>query len=233
MGIVTQEYDWNVTYSCLLSYGYQAIYTHPVLPWCVGCVKLETRDFNRSIWALFQYPIRHLTDLEKSRSRYMRDWKFELSYCFDIWQGPRQQCCRGACQMSERSDNFKHKSRCFKSSQDLTIWYLIRYWNGALDCPRHLCSTLLIAMLYARSHCIRHIILNSKLMHHIWCLYNSDHLTFIKAIPFAGKTASLYWHYPSVAPGHPCCTFGQLLQHANSHDSQIPIGIAVSGSRDW
>ena len=40
-----------------------------------------------------------------------RDWYFKLSYRFEIWQAHRQQCCRSACQMSERSDNSEHKSR--------------------------------------------------------------------------------------------------------------------------
>ena len=52
-------------------------------------------------------------------------------YHFDIWQAPRQQCCRGSCQMSERSDNFKYKSRGFETLRDLTIRRLIGYWNGA------------------------------------------------------------------------------------------------------
>ena len=42
---------------------------------------------------------------------------------FKIWQAVRQQCCRNACQISERSDNSKHKSRGFEIWWDLTIGY--------------------------------------------------------------------------------------------------------------
>ena len=38
----------------------------------------------------------------------------------------------GACLISERLDNFKHKSHSFETSQDLRIRHNIRYWNGAL-----------------------------------------------------------------------------------------------------
>ena len=33
------------------------------------------------------------------------DWVLKCSYHFEIWQAHRQQCCRGACQISERSYN--------------------------------------------------------------------------------------------------------------------------------
>ena len=39
-----------------------------------------------------------------------------------------RQCCRGACQISERSDNSKYKSRGFETLRDLTIGRLIGYW---------------------------------------------------------------------------------------------------------
>ena len=62
----------------------------------------------------------------------LQDWYFELSYHYEIWQAHQQQCCRGACQISERSDNSKHKSHSFETSQDVTIKRLIGYWNGDL-----------------------------------------------------------------------------------------------------
>ena len=60
-----------------------------------------------------------------------RDWYFKLSHRFEIWQAHRQHCCRSACQISERSDNSKYKSRGVETSRDLTIIRLIGYWNGA------------------------------------------------------------------------------------------------------
>ena len=61
-----------------------------------------------------------------------RDWYFKLSYRFEIWQAHRQQCCRSACQISERSDNSKYKSRGFETLRDLTKRRLFVYWDGAL-----------------------------------------------------------------------------------------------------
>ena len=90
--------------------------------------------FTKSIgnWALFQCQIRRLIVRSREVSK-PRDWQFQLSHRFEIWQALRQQCCRGACQISERSSNSKHRSRGFANSRDLTIRRLIGYWNGALD----------------------------------------------------------------------------------------------------
>ena len=62
-----------------------------------------------------------------------RDWQFKLSHRLVIWQARRQQCCRGACHISERPDNSKYKSRSFETTRDLTIRRLIWYWNGTLE----------------------------------------------------------------------------------------------------
>ena len=61
-----------------------------------------------------------------------RDWYFKLPYRFEIWQAHRQHCCRSACQISERSDNSKYKSRGFETLRDLTERRLFGYWDGAL-----------------------------------------------------------------------------------------------------
>ena len=61
-----------------------------------------------------------------------RDWYFKLSYRFEMWQAHRQHCSRSACQISERSDNSKHKSRGFETLRDLTGRRLFWYWDGAL-----------------------------------------------------------------------------------------------------
>ena len=60
-----------------------------------------------------------------------RDWYFKLLYRFEIWQAHRQHCCRSACQISERSDNSKYKSRGFETLRDLTERRLFGYWDGA------------------------------------------------------------------------------------------------------
>ena len=82
-------------------------------------------------------PIRLLkSGIAKSRSR-------EISLCFRVvlkilTETSRWHCCRGASQISERWDNFKHKSqlrlRDFTGSYDETSYEgLIRYWNGFQD----------------------------------------------------------------------------------------------------
>ena len=82
-------------------------------------------------WAPSQYPKRRLIVRSREVSK-PRDWYFKLSNRFEIWQAHRQQCCRSACQISERSDNSKYKSRGFETSRDLTIRRLFGYWDGAL-----------------------------------------------------------------------------------------------------
>ena len=52
--------------------------------------------------------------ISRLKSRYMSS---EISYRSDIWQAPRQQCCRGACQISERYDHFNTQSRSFETSR--------------------------------------------------------------------------------------------------------------------
>ena len=89
-------------------------------PEFVGCV---TR-------APSQYPKRRLFVRSRKVSK-PRDWYFKLSYRFEIWQAHRQHCCRSACQISERSDNSKYKSRGFETLRDLTEIRLFGYWDGA------------------------------------------------------------------------------------------------------
>ena len=78
-----------------------------------------------------QYPKRRLFVRSRKVSK-PRDWYFELSYRFEIWQAHRQHCCRSACQISERLDNSKYKSRGFETLRDLTKRRLFGYWDGAL-----------------------------------------------------------------------------------------------------
>ena len=82
-------------------------------------------------WAPSQYPKIRLSVRSRKVSK-PRDWYFKLSYRFEIWQAHRQHCCRSACQISERSDNSKYKSRGFETLRDLTERRLSGYWDGAL-----------------------------------------------------------------------------------------------------
>ena len=50
-----------------------------------------------------------------------RDWMLQWSYRSEIWQAPRQQRCRGTCQISERLEMFKPESRGFETSRDLAV----------------------------------------------------------------------------------------------------------------
>ena len=44
----------------------------------------------------------------------------------------REQCCRGACQILERSYSSRYKPRVSETLRDLTIKCLLGYWNKAL-----------------------------------------------------------------------------------------------------
>ena len=77
------------------------------------------------------YQIRHFVVRSREDSKPW-DWCFELLHRCEIWQAHRQQCCRCACQISERSDSSRYKSRGFETSQDLTRRRFIGYWNRAL-----------------------------------------------------------------------------------------------------
>ena len=61
------------------------------------------------------------------------DWHFKSLHHFEIWQAHRQQCCWGACLISEQSDNSKYKYCGFETSWDFRIKHLIWYWNGLLS----------------------------------------------------------------------------------------------------
>ena len=61
-----------------------------------------------------------------------RDLYLESSDRYEIWQAPRQHCCRGACQILKWYQHFNTQSRAFETLRDLTIRRLIVYWNGSL-----------------------------------------------------------------------------------------------------
>ena len=92
----------------------------------------EKRGVTKRGWAPSQYTKRRLFVRSREVSK-PRDWYFKLLYRFEIWQAHRQHCCRSACQISERSDNSKYKSRGFETLRDLTERRLFGYWDGALD----------------------------------------------------------------------------------------------------
>ena len=109
-----------------------------------------------------QYPKRSLFVRSRKVSK-PRDWYFELLYRFEIWQAHRQHCCRSACQISERSDNFKYKSRGFETLRDLTERRLFGYWDGALGIIKAgvlmlYCLVLVITVVY-------HTIISSQIIH--------------------------------------------------------------------
>ena len=82
-------------------------------------------------WAPFQYPITHLIGRSRKGSK-QRDLYLELYDRSEILQAPQQQCCRCACQISKRCDNFNYQSHGFESLWDLAIRHLVGYWNRAL-----------------------------------------------------------------------------------------------------
>ena len=86
--------------------------------------------------APFQYPIRRLIVRSREVSK-PGDWLFKLSHRFEIWQALRQPCCRGACQISERSDNSKYKSRGFDTFAGFyskTSYRILKLGPAGVDC---------------------------------------------------------------------------------------------------
>ena len=55
------------------------------------------------------------------KSRMSRDSGSNISNHSEIWQAPRQSCCRDACQISERYDRYNIQSRGFETSRDLAV----------------------------------------------------------------------------------------------------------------
>ena len=98
---------------------------------CVTRSQWVKTGFSLDLLAAHQATISRLIARSRGVSK-PRDWWFELSHRYEICQAPRQQCCRDACQILERSNNSKYQCRGFETSRDLTIRRLIRYWNGAL-----------------------------------------------------------------------------------------------------
>ena len=79
-----------------------------------------------------QYPKRRLY-VRSCKVSKPRDLYYKLSYRFEIWQAHRQDCCRSACQMSERSDNSEYKSRGFETrSYGKTSFRKLRQGPGRL-----------------------------------------------------------------------------------------------------
>ena len=71
-------------------------------------------------WASIHSAVRRLTAKSREVSK-PRDWMLQWSYRSEIWQAPRQQLCRGTCQISERLEKFKPESRGFETSRDLAV----------------------------------------------------------------------------------------------------------------
>ena len=82
-------------------------------------------------WDSFQYPIRCLIARSRQVSK-PRDLYLELYDRSEIWQAPRQQRCRCACQIKKRCEYLNYQSRVFDTSRDLTIRCLVGYWSRAL-----------------------------------------------------------------------------------------------------
>ena len=87
-------------------------------------------NFSSVSRTLFQYSIRRLIVRSRKVSK-PRDLYLELSDRSEIWQAPRQHCCRCACQISWQCDNLNYQSRGFETSWDFTVRRLMGYWNGA------------------------------------------------------------------------------------------------------
>ena len=99
-----------------------------------------------------QYPKRRLSVRSRKISK-PRDLYLELSDRSEIWQALRQQCCRCACQISKRYDNWKYQSRGFETLRDLTKRRLFGYWDGAKESMQ---LSAVITRSNINRYCIHH-----------------------------------------------------------------------------
>ena len=120
----------------------------PFLGSVISAISLNNVPWNNETWDQFQYPVRRLI-LRSHEVTKPSDWQFELSYRSEIWQAHRQQCCRGACQISEWTDNSIYISHSSEISRDLTIRHLILYWNRTLIVPLFLDQWDLTVLLFS------------------------------------------------------------------------------------
>ena len=93
--------------------------------------------------ALFQYPIIRLIVRSRKVSQ-PQDMYLELHDRSEIWQTPRQHCCRCACQISKRYEYSDPQSRTFETFQDFMIRRLI---SDIETGPRVLASMILIQFI--------------------------------------------------------------------------------------
>ena len=76
----------------------------------------------RQLYTLGLYSLSGKTSYRKiSWSLEAARFGFKLSNHSEIWQVPRQRCCRGACQISERYEHCNFQSRGFETSRDLAV----------------------------------------------------------------------------------------------------------------
>ena len=118
-----------------------------------------------------QYPKRRLFVRSRKVSK-PRDWYFKLPYRFEIWQAHRQHCCRSACQISERSDNPKCKSRGFETLRDLTERRLFGYWDGAQISFWFWCRVM--------GHHLHNNIISNRMSDKILCFRHKDSISHEK-----------------------------------------------------
>ena len=102
------QYSGNEGGRCTKCYLFLLLYS-VLLQWqCCLCHILS--------WASIHKAVRRLTARSRKVSK-QRDSGLNFSNRSEIWQVPRQRCCRGACQISERYDHCNIQSRGFETSR--------------------------------------------------------------------------------------------------------------------
>ena len=77
------------------------------------------------------YPLSERTFTAKSREvSKPRDSGLDFFNRSEMWQAPRQERRRDACQISERNDLYDFQSRDFETSRDLVVRRLTASWIG-------------------------------------------------------------------------------------------------------
>ena len=85
------------------------------------------------VWVSTHQADERLTARSREASK-VRDSCLNFSNPSEIWQAPRQRCCRDACPISEWYNHYNVQSRGFETSWDLTVRRLTASWGPDISC---------------------------------------------------------------------------------------------------
>ena len=120
---------WEMVITAVMYSMFHEICTRFGFTWCIlpyysrlfhGHCNNHNLSTREVIWTSIHLADGRLTARSPEVSK-PRDSCFGLSKRFEIWHAPLQQCCRDACQISERYDHHNTQSQGFDTSRYLTV----------------------------------------------------------------------------------------------------------------